>query len=262
MSTIVLVLAFFCGVFVAVVHGLLTDEARGWLPHLARAVVRAAARRLPPAHRQRYEEEWLAELVAYSDRRLTALIRACSLWVSARAMRAELGGEVAPARVSMLDRVVAGLMLLFFAPLLVLIAAAIKIDTRGPVLFRQVRVRPDGRRVRQLRFRTMDPSPLVEWSFGSDDQKRVWVMGTMKNARGELEILPTWEHSRTYSRPTIAGVLGSVGAALRWPVYYPDPRVTRVGRFLRRYSLDELPLLFNVVRGDMAMPYPWRIEGP
>ena len=107
MSTIVLVvLVFLFGTLVApVLQGLFTDEARGWLPHLARAVVRTAARRLPPAYRERYEDEWLAELAAYSDRRLTALVRACSLWIGARAMRAEFGNEVAPTRVSILDRV-------------------------------------------------------------------------------------------------------------------------------------------------------------
>ena len=106
MSTIVLVvLVILFGTFVVpVLQALFTDEARGWLPHLARAVVRRAARRLPPAHRERYEDEWLAELAAYSDRRLTALVRACSLWIGARAMRAQFGGEVAPTRAAILDR--------------------------------------------------------------------------------------------------------------------------------------------------------------
>lgn len=271
MSTIVLVvLAFLVGVFVLpVLQGLFTDEARGWLPHLARAMVRAAARRLPPA-RERYEEEWLAELAAYNDRRLTALFRACSLSFGARALSAELDDEVAAARVSILDRVVAGLGLLFLAPMLVLIVVAIKLDSRGPALFRQPRIRPDGSRFVQLKFRTMVHSSrlIIEWNFNYRALQHVLSPSVSVERPAEefdgVHIVPTWEHFRTRSQVTIPAALVSLVKVVwsRLPPFSTDPRVTRVGRFLRRYSLDELPLLFNVLRGDMALPYPWRIQGP
>ena len=97
-------------------------------------------------------------------------------------------------------------MLVAAAPLLGVIALLIKLDSRGPVLFRQVRIGRDGRRFRIYKFRTMVPDA--------------------EPPRGALFKLDG------------------------------DPRVTRVGRFLRRTSLDELPQLLNVVRGEMSLVGP------
>jgi exopolysaccharide biosynthesis polyprenyl glycosylphosphotransferase len=120
------------------------------------------------------------------------------------------------------DLVVATLGLLVLAPLLPLVLAAIKLDSRGPAIFVQHRA---GRRAvpfRMYKLRTM----------------------TM-NAEHELEALISLD-------------------ALAEPVFKlrPDPRVTRVGRFLRRFSLDELPQLVNVLRGEMSIvgPRPEQIE--
>jgi exopolysaccharide biosynthesis polyprenyl glycosylphosphotransferase len=113
------------------------------------------------------------------------------------------------------DVVGGSLLLLLGAPLLGAIAAAIKIDTRGPVFFRQTRVGQDGLRFTMLKFRTM--------YAGSD------------RLRAELA-----------SRNETDGVFKLKN----------DPRVTRVGGFLRRTSLDELPQLINVVRGEMSLVGP------
>ena len=106
-----------------------------------------------------------------------------------------------------------GLALL--GPLLVLIAIAIRLDSRGPVLFRQHRVGRDGQIFEMLKFRTMV----------ADAERR----------KGELE-----EQNEAEGLFKIAD----------------DPRITRVGRRLRRSSLDELPQLVNVLRGEMSLVGP------
>jgi exopolysaccharide biosynthesis polyprenyl glycosylphosphotransferase len=114
-----------------------------------------------------------------------------------------------------LDLAVSGLGLLVAAPVLGVMAAAIKLDTRGPVFFRQTRVGRDGERFEILKFRTM--------VVGADKMK--------DGLRKENE---------TDGLFKIAN----------------DPRVTRVGRLLRKTSLDELPQLINVFKGDMALVGP------
>ena len=113
-------------------------------------------------------------------------------------------------------RVVAALALLVLLPFLVGVALAVLIDSRGPVLFRQVRVGRHGREFVILKFRTM-----------RTDAESVLA-----------DLLHLNEHD---------GLLFKIRN---------DPRVSRVGRVLRRYSLDELPQLWNVVRGEMALVGP------
>lgn len=115
------------------------------------------------------------------------------------------------------DLLGAGLGLLVISPLLALIALAIKLDTRGPVFFAQERVGLGGRTFRMLKFRTM--------RVGADAEK------------AKLAHLNTSGDARLFKIPN-------------------DPRVTRVGVFLRKWSLDELPQLFNVLRGDMSLVGP------
>ncbi|PYG00005.1 lipopolysaccharide/colanic/teichoic acid biosynthesis glycosyltransferase [Thioalkalivibrio sp. ALE21] len=108
------------------------------------------------------------------------------------------------------DLLSSGLALLLLSPLLLGIAMAIKLDTRGPVLFRQQRIGRGQKPFRVLKFRTMvdrDPDAI--------DQHSEQVV-----SEGE------------------------------------DPRITRVGRFLRATSLDELPQLWNIFRGDMSVVGP------
>ena len=114
-----------------------------------------------------------------------------------------------------LDWCGATLLMLALAPLLLAVALAIRLDSRGPVLFRQTRVGRDGRRFEMLKFRTM-----VD---GADALK-----------------------PRLLDRNEADGLFKIAD----------DPRVTRVGRLLRRTSLDELPQLFNVLRGEMSLVGP------
>jgi exopolysaccharide biosynthesis polyprenyl glycosylphosphotransferase len=114
------------------------------------------------------------------------------------------------------DLVVSSIGLLFVWPLLVAIAVAIKLDDGGPVLFRQARVGRHRQPFTLLKFRTM-------------------VQGA------ELRL------AELMGRNEADGPLFKLR---------DDPRITRVGRFLRRYSLDELPQLFNVLRGEMSLVGP------
>jgi lipopolysaccharide/colanic/teichoic acid biosynthesis glycosyltransferase len=105
-----------------------------------------------------------------------------------------------------LDVVLAAVLLLVSAPLLAVAALAIRLESRGPVFYRQRRVGRHGRPFELWKLRTMVP--------GAE----------------------------------------SMGAGIY--VVEGDPRITRVGRMLRRFSLDELPNLLNVLQGDMAMVGP------
>ena len=115
------------------------------------------------------------------------------------------------------DLLGAGLGLVLISPLLAFIAAAIKLDSSGPVFFAQERVGRGGRTFRMMKFRTM--------RVGADAEK------------AKLAHLNTSGDARLFKIPN-------------------DPRVTRVGTFLRKWSLDELPQLFNVLRGDMSVVGP------
>jgi lipopolysaccharide/colanic/teichoic acid biosynthesis glycosyltransferase len=115
-----------------------------------------------------------------------------------------------------LDVLAAGLLLLVTAPVMLATSLAIKLDDRGPLFFRQQRVGQGGRMFSVLKFRTM--------VVGADQ---------MVAEMAELNITD--------------GLLFKVRN---------DPRVTRVGHLLRRLSLDELPQLWNVLRGEMSMVGP------
>lgn len=119
-------------------------------------------------------------------------------------------------------------ILLSCAPLFLLTAAAVKLSSRGPVFFRQERVGQYGRIFRLLKFRSMyvDSDPCVHQEFITS-----FIAG---NIGGEQ------------TNETNQGVYKLTR----------DKRITRVGSFLRRSSLDELPQLLNVLKGDMSLVGP------
>src|SRR5919199_4705372 len=115
-----------------------------------------------------------------------------------------------------LDLAICTVVLVVVVPVLALCVLAIRRDSPGRAFFRQERTGRDGRRFRMLKLRTM-----------------------VINAE---ELKPTLAHLNVLPPPDF-----------KIP---DDPRVTRVGRFLRATSLDELPQLFNVLRGDMSLVGP------
>lgn len=105
-----------------------------------------------------------------------------------------------------IDTIIAGIGLIIVSPLLLILAIAVKVDSKGPAIFKQERIGKDFKTYKMFKFRSM-----VE---------NAQNMGT--------------------------GVYSFAG----------DPRITKVGRFLRKTSLDELPQLWNIVKGDMAFVGP------
>lgn len=119
-----------------------------------------------------------------------------------------------------IDLLIGGVMLLVALPIIAVLAVLCKLDSAGPVLFRQRRLARGGRLFALYKFRTMYSDSrerfpeLFDFTFANHDQEAIYLQ------------------------------------------FDDDPRVTRLGRFLRRSSLDELPNLFNVVRGDMSLVGP------
>jgi lipopolysaccharide/colanic/teichoic acid biosynthesis glycosyltransferase len=115
-----------------------------------------------------------------------------------------------------LDVVLCVLLLVFFAPILLLCALAVRLDSPGPITFTQLRTGRDGSRFRMYKFRTMLENAEE-----------------LKASLAHLNILPPPD----FKIPN-------------------DPRITRVGKILRATSLDELPQLLNVLRGEMSLVGP------
>ena len=176
----------------------------------------------------------LAEIVDSQARRFLRvsvvpdLFHLPSLWVSARDLQGILLLDI---RSNLLDRrmrafkrlvelLLAAALGLLALPLMLLIAVAIKLDSPGPVLFAHERVGQDGRRFRALKFRTM-----------VRNADAVLHDALTRNAALREE----WEREHKLKN---------------------DPRITRVGHFLRRFSLDELPQLWNVRLGHMSLVGP------
>ena len=115
-----------------------------------------------------------------------------------------------------MDMLLASLTLIVLSPLLLAIAVAVRLDSHGPVLYLSERIGKKGRVFRCIKFRTM---------VRDAEQRRAEVMHM--NERD--------------------GVLFKISN---------DPRITKLGRLLRKYSLDELPQFINVLRGDMSIVGP------
>ncbi|WKN46983.1 sugar transferase [Nocardioides sp. Arc9.136] len=190
--------------------------------HGARAVIVAPCRHLDPMTLRRLG--WQLESSG------TALLVASGLFdVSATRARIGYAGDLPLLHVrhaeltgarrmlkTAAERSLAAAALVLLSPLLALLALAVRLDTPGPALFRQERVGRGGRPFTMLKLRSM----------GVDAESRRSAVAALNESDG---------------------VLFKVRA---------DPRVTRVGAVLRRYSLDELPQLVNVVRGEMSLVGP------
>ncbi len=120
------------------------------------------------------------------------------------------------------DIVLASVLLILGLPFLLVVVVLIRIDSPGPIFFRQERVRQGLRRFWILKFRTMfhDTRPFPVAIFDAQ--------------------------SGTYRRPRVS----------------EDPRLTRAGRILRRYSVDELPQILNILRGEMSFIGPRPLSVP
>ncbi|MDG2615177.1 undecaprenyl-phosphate galactose phosphotransferase WbaP [Thermoleptolyngbya sichuanensis XZ-Cy5] len=151
-----------------------------------------------------------------------------SLWVEARDMGGILGLEVrqqlllpGPRLVKFaLDRIITLFGGLLVLPFIILIAALIRLDSPGPIFYGQTRIGQNG-------------ESFKAWKFRSMVQNADQVLHDYLEAHPKLR--RSWERDHKLRR---------------------DPRVTRVGRFLRQTSLDELPQLWNILRGEMSLVGP------
>jgi exopolysaccharide biosynthesis polyprenyl glycosylphosphotransferase len=116
----------------------------------------------------------------------------------------------------LLDIFISSLLLIMLAPIFLIVAILIKLDSTGPVFFVQERVGLNKRRFRMYKFRTM----------AGDAEKRQSDLESLNEAEGPVFKIKN------------------------------DPRVTRLGRFLRKASIDELPQFLNVLKGDMSLVGP------
>jgi lipopolysaccharide/colanic/teichoic acid biosynthesis glycosyltransferase len=120
----------------------------------------------------------------------------------------------------LLDIAASTIFLVLTLPVMLIVAGFIRLDSPGPALYRQTRVGRGGRPFKLFKLRTMrkdSDAVLAEYLRQNPEQEEEW---------------------RSYRK------------------LKEDPRVTRLGRFLRKYSLDELPQLFNVLRGNMSLVGP------
>ncbi|MDH4334862.1 MAG: sugar transferase [Chloroflexota bacterium] len=134
-----------------------------------------------------------------------------------------------------LDVVASSLGLVLVSPVLAAVAVAIMVESGGPILFRQQRLGLGGRPFTVYKFRSM-------FSAAEEGSHRTRVRDLIRSEGTEAE-----------STESV------------WVPIPADPRVTRLGAFLRRSHLDELPQLINIVRGDMSLvgprpPIPYEVE--
>jgi lipopolysaccharide/colanic/teichoic acid biosynthesis glycosyltransferase len=115
-----------------------------------------------------------------------------------------------------LDLLVASITILLLRPLMLAIAVAVKLESRGPVVYRSLRVGKGGTLFVCYKFRTMIPA-------ANQLRKKLCHLNQRRGPFFKIA---------------------------------DDPRVTRLGRFLRKYSLDELPQLWNVIKGEMSLVGP------
>jgi exopolysaccharide biosynthesis polyprenyl glycosylphosphotransferase len=129
-----------------------------------------------------------------------------------------------------MDLLVSTFALLILSPLLLVVALVVKLDSRGPVLYRHERVGRAGKRIEVLKFRTM----------------------RLESCRGD-------RYGGASAEATFQSLLADPERAREFADSYKlanDPRVTRVGRLLRATSIDELPQLANVFKGDLSLVGP------
>jgi undecaprenyl-phosphate galactose phosphotransferase len=156
-----------------------------------------------------------------------------------RFRRLELAGSEAALR-RVIDILGSLAILIGLAPFLAAIALAVKVSSRGPIFFRQERVGRRGRRFTMYKFRTM-----VDGNDPSIHR----------------------EYLRSFIKSGAAAAVGTDGTKIY--KLTGDPRVTRIGAWLRAFSLDELPQLWNVLQGEMSLvgprpclPYEWELYRP
>jgi lipopolysaccharide/colanic/teichoic acid biosynthesis glycosyltransferase len=179
----------------------------------------------------------------------------------------------------LLDVVIAGSLLIVLSPLMLVVAVLVKLDSPGPAIFKQERV---GTRRRRYGERgTWDTKPFTCYKFRSMHQDadcelhRAFVkaliledeeqMAALQHRCGETASEPRRALGRAFLGTRADGPRPRTEAQRQTRKLVYDPRITRLGSVLRKSSLDELPQLWNVLKGDMSLvgprpPIPYEVE--
>ena len=133
------------------------------------------------------------------------------------------------------DILLAIFFIILFSPLMIIIALLIKIDSKGPVVYKNIRVGAEGKQFTLFKFRSMK----IEFCTGDD----------YDNAKAlEFEQKLLQDNNNDTEGPVYKMI--------------NDPRITKLGKFIRRWSIDELPQFFNILRGDISLigPRPHQVR--
>lgn len=127
------------------------------------------------------------------------------------------------------DIIASSILIILLSPIILIAAIAIRLESKGPIIFRNERIGADGKKFKLFKFRYM------KWEYSTSQEN------------------PSWRKALEYEKQLI------IERSLRkGPLYKikDDPRKTKVGAFIERYSIDELPQLFNVFMGSMSLVGP------
>jgi exopolysaccharide biosynthesis polyprenyl glycosylphosphotransferase len=146
----------------------------------------------------------------------------------------------------LMDVVLSSLMFVCAAPIMAVVALVIRLDSPGPVIIRQKRIGENAQPFEMLKFRTMVDDGGQKSEVGSQRSEARSQKQEREKEKNLHALRPVSNLSEWHKRPD-------------------DPRVTRAGRLLRRYSLDELPQVVNVLRGEMSLvgprpELPWLVD--
>lgn len=209
------------GILAAVVAKVLADDARTGIPKISAALIRQAVKWLPAEHQERWCEEWLAALAEMEERsRMLAHAIGC-LFVAAPRIRAQLSPKSTYFGKRTLDVFISITAATVLIPPIILMSIIIIIMDGNPILYRHSRIGRYGKAFNVYKFRTMqvDSDRVLEDALKASPESRAeWI------ATGKLR---------------------------------HDPRILPgIGRFMRTTSIDELPMLWNVIKGDMSLVGP------
>ena len=154
------------------------------------------------------------------------------------------------------DRVVAAALLVVLGPLLLAIALAVRVKMGPGVLYRQERIGQDGTTFSMLKFRTMQPDRRRTAAGQLRTDRRAGTDRRSAHDRRRAQVALDGADRRVSSERRLGERRAPEGSRRRTHKTPDDPRHTRLGRFLRAYSLDELPQLVNVLRGELSLVGP------
>jgi exopolysaccharide production protein ExoY len=210
-------------IIVGILSRLAAEELKAWSPTIVAKFASIAVQRLPTDQKERFTEEWDSDLSSIPGE-VSKIIYAFDLIRAAGNISIQSKGS----RRSLLDRsakrlldfAVAAIALITIFPVMLAISIVVKITSPGPIFFSEERIGKDGRRFLIRKFRTM------------------------------------YVNGQTILRQHLRNNPGAAEGWMKAGLIANDPRVTPIGRILRRLSLDELPQFWNVFNGEMSLVGP------